>query len=80
MDGMIGQQFTLDYSDKIDNSLIYAAVRCCGNQSILSSKQIQEQITELTGSVEDIKKRFIPQVFSPNGINKSRFYEKFCII
>ena len=55
MDSMIAQQFTLDYSDKIDNSIIYATDSCGGNQSIPPNKQIQEQITELTGSVEDIK-------------------------
>lgn len=70
MDGMIAQQFTLDYSNKIDNSIIYAAASCSGNQSIPPSKQIQEQITELTGSVEDTKKRFIPQLFTPSWIEQ----------
>lgn len=75
MGGMIAQQLTLNFPDKVDDLIIYAS-SCGGNQSIPPSKQIQQQITELTGSAEDIKKRFIPLLFNPNWIEQNPDYMK----
>jgi len=77
MGGMIAQQLTLNYPDKVDNLIIYASY-CGGNQSIPPNQQIVEQFTDLSGSSEDIKTRFIPLLFTQNWIKQNPTYmEKF---
>jgi pimeloyl-ACP methyl ester carboxylesterase len=75
MGGMIAQQLTLNYPDKVDDLIIYAS-SCGGNQSIAPNQQIVEQFTDLSGSSEDIKKRFIPLLFTENWIKQNPDYMK----
>ncbi|HET9806440.1 MAG TPA: alpha/beta hydrolase [Nitrososphaeraceae archaeon] len=77
MGGMIAQQLTLNYPDKVDDLIIYASY-CGGNQSIAPNQQIVEQFTDLSGSSEDIKTRFIPLLLTENWIKQNPNYmEKF---
>ena len=77
MGGMIAQQLTLNYPDKVDDLIIYASY-CGGNQSIPPNQQIVEQFTDLSGSSEDIKTRFIPLLFTQNWTKQNPTYmEKF---
>jgi pimeloyl-ACP methyl ester carboxylesterase len=77
MGGMIAQQLTLNYPDKVDDLIIFAS-NCGGNQSIAPDQQIVEQFTNLSGSPEDIKNRFIPLLFTQNWIKQNPNYmEKF---
>jgi pimeloyl-ACP methyl ester carboxylesterase len=80
MGGMIVQQLTLDYPEKVDDLIIYAS-NCGGNQSIPPNQQMVEQFTDLSGSPEDIKKRFIPLLFTENWIKQNPNYmEKFASV
>ena len=74
MGGMIAQQLTLNYSDKVDDLIIYAS-SCGGNQSIAPNQQIVDQFTYLSGSSEDIK-RFIPLLFTEKWIKQNLNYMK----
>ena len=80
MGGMIAQQLTIDYPNKVDDLIIYAST-CGGNQSIWPNQQMVEKITDLSGSTEDIKKRFIPLLFTENWIKQNPNYmEKFASV
>jgi pimeloyl-ACP methyl ester carboxylesterase len=46
MGGMIAQQLTLNYPDKVDDLIIYASY-CDGNQSIAPNQQIVEQFRSI---------------------------------
>ena len=59
MGGMIVQQLTLNYPDKVDDLIIYAS-NCGGNKSIPPNPEIFNQISNLSGSADDVKKRLIP--------------------
>ncbi|MGE5661043.1 MAG: hypothetical protein ACM3X1_02235 [Ignavibacteriales bacterium] len=74
MGGMIAQQLTLNYSDKVDDLIIYAS-SCGGNQSIAPNQQIVDQFTNLSCSSEDIK-RFIPLLFTEKWIKQNLNYMK----
>ena len=77
MGGMIVQQLTLNYPDKVDDLIIYAS-NCGGNQSIPPNPEIFNQISNLSGSADDVKKRLIPLLFNPNWIKQNPDYlEKF---
>ena len=58
MGGMIAQQLTLNFPDKVDDLIIYASY-CGGNQSIQPSKQVLQQFTNLSGSEEDIERELL---------------------
>ena len=76
MGGMIAQQLTLDYSDKVDDLIIYAS-NCGGNESIPPNPETMKQMTNLSGSLEDIKKGILPLLFTPNWIKQNPdFLEK----
>jgi pimeloyl-ACP methyl ester carboxylesterase len=75
MGGMIAQQLTLNYPDKVDDLIIYAS-SCGGNQSIAPNQQIVDQFTDLSGSSEDIKQRFIPLLFTEKWIKQNLNYMK----
>ena len=55
MGGMIAQQLTLNYPDKVDDLIIYASY-CGGNQSISPNPELFKQTTNLSASDDDIKK------------------------
>jgi pimeloyl-ACP methyl ester carboxylesterase len=77
MGGMIAQQLTLDYPDKVDDLIIYASY-CGENQSIPLNKEIFYQKSNLSESADDVKKRLIPLLFTPNWIKQNPEYlEKF---
>jgi pimeloyl-ACP methyl ester carboxylesterase len=73
MGGMIAQQLTLNYPDKVDDLIIYASY-CGGNQSIPPNPETLKQMSNLSGSLEDIKKRFVPLLFTPNWIKQNPDY------
>ena len=75
MGGMIAQQLTLNFPDKVDDLIIYASY-CGGNQSIQPSKQVLQQFTNLSGSEEDIEKRVTPLLFTPTWIKQNPDYMK----
>jgi pimeloyl-ACP methyl ester carboxylesterase len=77
MGGMIAQQLTLDYPDKVNDLIIYASY-CGGNQSILPNRELFSQMTNRSASTDDIKKRIIPLLFTSNWIKQNPDYlEKF---
>ena len=77
MGGMIAQQLTLNNPGKVDDLIIYAS-NCGGNQSFAPNPEIIKQLTNLSGTAEDIKKRFIPLLFTQNWIKQNPDYmEKF---
>ena len=77
MGGMIAQQLTLDYSDKVNDLIIYASY-CGGNQSIPPNRELFSQMTNRSASTDDIKKRIIPLLFTSNWIKQNPDYlEKF---
>jgi pimeloyl-ACP methyl ester carboxylesterase len=77
MGGMIAQQLTLDYPDKVNDLIIYASY-CGGNQSIPPNRELFSQMTNRSASTDDIKKRIIPLLFTSNWIKQNPDYlEKF---
>ena len=77
MGGMIAQQLTLNYPDKVDDLIIYASY-CGGNQSIPPNPELFKQTTNLSASADDIKKRIVPLLFTSNWIKQNPDYlEKF---
>jgi len=77
MGGMIAQQLTLNYPDKVDNLIIYASY-CGGKQSIPPNPEWFKQMTNLSSSADDIKKRIVPLLFTSNWIKQHPDYlEKF---
>ena len=77
MGGMIAQQLTLNYPDKVDDLIIYASY--CGNdgnQSIPPNSELFKQTTNLSASTDDIKKRIIPLLFTSNWIKQNPDYLK----
>jgi pimeloyl-ACP methyl ester carboxylesterase len=77
MGGMIAQQLTLDYQDKVNDLIIYASY-CGGNQSIPPNRELFSQMTNRSASIDDIKKRVIPLLFTSNWIKQNPDYlEKF---
>ena len=77
MGGMIAQQLTLNYPDKVDDLVIYASF-CGGNQSIPPNPELFKQTTNLSASADDIKKRIVPLFFTSNWIRQNPDYlEKF---
>ena len=77
MGRMIAQQLTLNNPGKVDDLIIYAS-NCGGNQSFAPNPEIIKQLTNLSGTAEDIKKRFIPLLFTQNWIKQNPDYmEKF---
>ena len=77
MGGMIAQQLTLDYPDKVNDLIIYASY-CGGNQSIPPNRELFSQTTNRSASTDDIKKRVIPILFTSNWIKQNPDYlEKF---
>jgi pimeloyl-ACP methyl ester carboxylesterase len=78
--GMIAQQLTLNYPNKVDDLIIYSS-NCGTNRSILPNPEISKQVTDLSGSAEDIKKRLIPLLFTQNWIKQNPDYmKKICCI
>jgi pimeloyl-ACP methyl ester carboxylesterase len=75
MGGMIVQQLTLNCPNKVDDLIIYSS-NCGTNQSILPNPEISKQVTDLSGSTEDIKKRLIPLLFTQNWIKQNPDYMK----
>lgn len=73
MGGMIAQQLTLNNPDKVDDLIIYAS-NCGGNQSFAPNPEIIKQLTNLSGTAEDIKKRFIPLLLTQNWIKQNPGY------
>ncbi|MGZ8890044.1 MAG: alpha/beta fold hydrolase, partial [Nitrososphaeraceae archaeon] len=79
MGGMIAQQLTLNNPGKVDDLIIYAS-NCGTNQSIAPNSEIIKHLTNLSGTAEDKKKRFIPLLFTPNWIKQNPDYlEKFVL-
>ncbi|MGZ5486541.1 MAG: alpha/beta fold hydrolase [Nitrososphaeraceae archaeon] len=79
MGGMIAQQLTLNNPGKVDELIIYAS-NCGTNQSIAPNSEIIKHLTNLSGTAEDKKKRFIPLLFTPNWIKQNPDYlEKFVL-
>ena len=80
MGGMIAQQLTLNYPDKVDDLIIYASY-CGENQSIPLNQEIFYQKSNLSESADDdddLKKRLIPLLFTPTWIKQNPDYlEKF---
>ena len=77
MGGMIAQQLTLDYPDKVNDLIIYASY-CGGNQSIPPNRELFLQMTNRSASTDDIKKKVIPILFTSNWIKQNPDYlEKF---
>lgn len=77
MGGMIAQQLTIDYPDKVNDLIIYASY-CGGNQSIPPNRELFSQMTNRSASTDDIKKRIIPLLFTSNWIKQNPDYlEKF---
>jgi pimeloyl-ACP methyl ester carboxylesterase len=75
MGGMIAQQLTLNYPDKVDDLIIYASY--CGsggNQSIPPNPELFKQTTNISASFDDIKKRFAPLLFTSNWIKQNPNY------
>ena len=56
MGGMIAQKLALNYPGKVDDLIIYASY-CGGNQSFAPNPEILNQLTNLSASADDIKKR-----------------------
>jgi pimeloyl-ACP methyl ester carboxylesterase len=73
MGGMIAQQLTLNYPDKVDDLIIYASY-CDENQSIPLNQEIFPQKSNLSESADDVKKRLIPLLFTPNWIKQNPDY------
>ena len=73
MGGMIAQQLTLNYQDKVDNLIVYAS-SCGGNQSIPPNPEIFNQMSNLSGSADDVKKRILPLLFTPDWIKQNPDY------
>jgi pimeloyl-ACP methyl ester carboxylesterase len=78
MGGMIAQQLTVNYPDKVDDLIIYASY-CGENQSIPLNQEIFPQKINLSESAsDDVKKRLVPLLFTPNWIKQNPHYlEKF---
>lgn len=62
MGGMIAQELILQHPDKVDDLIIYAS-NCGTNQSFYPSPERLQQYSNLTGTEEDIKNRFVPYQF-----------------
>ena len=74
---MIAQQLTLNYPDKVDDLIIYASY-CGENQSIPLNQKIFYQKSNLSESADDVKKRLISLLFTPNWIKQNPDHlEKF---
>jgi pimeloyl-ACP methyl ester carboxylesterase len=63
MGGMIAQQLTLNYPDKVDDLIIYAS-SCGGNQSIAPNQQIVDQFASLEFPPVDILEKQFDAIFS----------------
>ena len=73
MGGMIAQQLALNNPNKVNDLIIYASY-CSRNQSFVPNPEIIKQLTNLSGTAEDIKKRFIPLLFTQNWIKQNPDY------
>ncbi len=71
MGGMIAQQLALYNTNKVNDLIIYASY-CGGNQSFASNPEIIKQLTNLSRTAEDIKKRVIPLLFTQNWIKQTK--------
>ena len=71
MGGMIAQELTLKNANKVDDLIIYAS-HCGGIQSFYPSLDLLALYTNLNGTEEDIKNRFVPYQFPRSWIDENR--------
>jgi pimeloyl-ACP methyl ester carboxylesterase len=77
MGGMIAQQLTLNYPDKVDDLIIYAST-CGGKLSTLAKPEVLRVLQDKSGTDEDKRKRWIPlQLTEKWIIQYPKYNEKF---
>lgn len=82
MGGMIAQELTLRYPDKVDDLIIYASN--CGDvdQTYMPPEILLKQFSNINGTNDDIKERFVPYQFPNDWIkqyheNYTQIFESF---
>jgi pimeloyl-ACP methyl ester carboxylesterase len=72
MGGMIAQQLTLEHKERVDDLILYSTH--CGNidQMYNPPQKLFEQFVDLSGTLDDIKQRFVPYQFPNSWINENR--------
>lgn len=63
MGGFIAQELTLKHPDKVDDWIIYASHCAPSDRSFYPSDELLAQFSDLKGTEDEIKNRFVPYQF-----------------
>jgi len=72
MGGFIAQELTLKHPDKVNDLIIYASHCGTFDQSSYPSEELRHQFSDLTGTEDAIKNRFVPYQFPKKWIEQNR--------